>query len=55
MRTGSVQDQLLAEQRAYYGALAPQYLGQGLDLPGGAELSDALDAFGPAGSVLELD
>src|ERR1700751_2045501 len=54
MNTGSVQDQLLAGQRAYYSALAPDYLDQGLDLPGGAELTDALDAFGPAGSVLEL-
>jgi SAM-dependent methyltransferase len=54
MNTTSVQDQLLAEQRAYYRALAPQYLDQGLDLPGGAELAAALDAFRPAGSVLEL-
>jgi SAM-dependent methyltransferase len=54
MNTGSVQDPLLAEQRAYYSALAPEYLGQGLDLPGGAELADALDAFRPTGSVLEL-
>ena len=50
----SVQDQLLTGQRAYYSALAPDYLDQGLDLPGGAELTDALDAFRPAGSVLEL-
>ena len=28
-------DQLLAEQRAYYRALAPHYLDQFLDLPGG--------------------
>lgn len=48
------QDQLLAEQRAYYSALAPDYLDQGLDLPGGSELEDALDAFEPRGSVLEL-
>ena len=54
MNTGSVQDQLLAGQRAYYSALAPDYLDQGLDLPGGAELTAALDAFRPAGSVLEL-
>ena len=54
MDTGSVQDQLLAGQRAYYSALAPDYLDQGLDLPGGAGLTDALDAFRPAGSVLEL-
>jgi SAM-dependent methyltransferase len=50
----SVQDQLLAQQRAYYSALAPQYLDQGLDLPGFDELTDALDAFRSAGSVLEL-
>src|SRR6201996_1194534 len=54
MSTESVQDQLLAEQRAYYSALAPDYFDQGLDLPGGDELTDALDAFRPAGSVLEL-
>jgi SAM-dependent methyltransferase len=54
MNTQSVQDQVLAEQRAYYSALAPDYLDQVLDLPGGAELTDALDAFRPAGSVLEL-
>jgi SAM-dependent methyltransferase len=54
MTTGSVQDRLLAQQRAYYRALAPHYLDQGLDLPGGAELASALDAFRPAGSVLEL-
>jgi hypothetical protein len=41
MNTRSVQDQLLAEQRAYYSALAPEYLDQGIDLPGGAELADA--------------
>ncbi|MCW2934624.1 MAG: Trans-aconitate 2-methyltransferase [Actinomycetia bacterium] len=54
MNTGSAQDQLLAEQRAYYNALAPEYLDQGLDLPGGAELAHALDAFRPTGRVLEL-
>jgi SAM-dependent methyltransferase len=58
MNTRSVQDQLLAQQRAYYSALAPDYLDQNLDLPGigeaVAELTDALDAFRPAGSVLEL-
>jgi SAM-dependent methyltransferase len=54
MNTGSVQDQLLAEQRAYYSVLAPDYLDQVPDLPGGAELTDALDAFRPAGSVLDL-
>ena len=58
MNTRSAQDQLLAQQRAYYRALAPDYLDQNLDLPGigeaVAELTDALDAFRPAGSVLEL-
>jgi SAM-dependent methyltransferase len=47
-------DHLLAEQRAYYRALAPDYLDQVLDLPGGAEVAEALDAFQPRGSVLEL-
>jgi 2-polyprenyl-3-methyl-5-hydroxy-6-metoxy-1,4-benzoquinol methylase len=47
-------DRLLAEQIAYYRALAADYLDQGLDLPGGDELTEALDAFHPAGSVLEL-
>jgi SAM-dependent methyltransferase len=54
MNAKSAADQLLAEQRAYYGALAPDYLNQGLDLPGAAELAEALEAFRPAGSVLEL-
>jgi SAM-dependent methyltransferase len=55
MNNGSVQDQLLAEQRAYYRALAPDYLDQDLDLPDVAEqLTAALDAFRPTGSVLEL-
>ena len=39
---------------AYYRALAADYLDQGLDLPGGDELAEALDAFQPTGSVLEL-
>ena len=45
---------LLDEQRAYYRALAADYLDQGLDLPGGDEMTEALDAFQPTGSVLEL-
>jgi trans-aconitate methyltransferase len=45
---------LLAEQVAYYRARAPEYLAGGLDLPGGTELEAALDAFAPAGDVLEL-
>jgi SAM-dependent methyltransferase len=54
MNTESVQERLLSEQRAYYNALAADYLGQLLDLPGGAELAEALDAFRPGGRVLEL-
>jgi hypothetical protein len=46
--------QLLAEQIAYYRALAPEYLDGVLDLPGGSEIGAALDAFAPAGDVLEL-
>jgi len=44
---------LLGEQVTYYRVLAPDYLNQSLELPLGA-LADALDEFGPAGSVLEL-
>jgi len=47
-------DPLLEEQRAYYRALAADYLDQGLDVPGGDEVTQALDAFQPHGSVLEL-
>jgi SAM-dependent methyltransferase len=45
---------LLAEQVAYYRALAPEYLDGALDLPGGEDLVAALDAFAPRGDVLEL-
>jgi SAM-dependent methyltransferase len=51
---GREPDRLLDEQVAYYRALAPDYLDQGLDLPGGSELTEALEAFRPEGSVLEL-
>jgi SAM-dependent methyltransferase len=47
-------DHLLDEQAAYYRALAPDYLDQGLDLPGGEEVTEAINAFRPKGSVLEL-
>jgi SAM-dependent methyltransferase len=46
--------QLLDEQVSYYRAIAPDYLNQGLDLPGADELTEALEAFRPTGSVLEL-
>jgi SAM-dependent methyltransferase len=45
---------LLDEQISYYRALGASYLDQGLDLPGGDELAEALDAFEVTGSVLEL-
>jgi demethylmenaquinone methyltransferase/2-methoxy-6-polyprenyl-1,4-benzoquinol methylase len=51
---GKELDHLLGEQLAYYRALAADYLEQGLDLPGGGEMTEALDAFQPKGSVLEL-
>jgi trans-aconitate methyltransferase len=46
--------QLLDEQVAYYRALAPEHEDHALPLAGGDELSAALDAFRPTGSVLEL-
>ncbi len=51
---GEEQRRLLDEQVGYYSALAGDYLDQGLDLPGGDEVAEALEAFRPAGSVLEL-
>jgi len=52
--TGDEHTRLLDEQVSYYRAIAPDYLRQGLDLPGGDELTEALEAFRPTGSVLEL-
>jgi hypothetical protein len=45
---------LLDEQAAYYQAIAGEYYDHYLDLPGGKELTEALNAFRPAGSVPEL-
>lgn len=45
---------LLDEQVRYYRAVAPEYAEHFLPFSGGAELADALDAFQPTGSVLEL-
>jgi demethylmenaquinone methyltransferase/2-methoxy-6-polyprenyl-1,4-benzoquinol methylase len=45
---------LLDEQILYYRAVAPEYEDHALPLPGGSELAEALDAFRPTGSVLEL-
>lgn len=47
-------DALLAEQVGYYRAVAREYEDHFLPFPGGDELAAALDAFRPAGSVLEL-
>ena len=56
MRSGDGEDlgPLLDEQAAYYQAIAGEYWDRYQDLPGGEELTAALDAFRPAGSVLEL-
>lgn len=51
---GGELNRLLEEQLSYYRSLAPDYLNRGLDLPGGEELTGALEAFRPTGSVLEL-
>jgi SAM-dependent methyltransferase len=53
-RTPSTDSDLLNEQIAYYRALSADYLDQGFDLLGAHELAEALDAFRPAGRVLEL-
>jgi SAM-dependent methyltransferase len=45
---------LLDEQVAYYRAVAAEYEDHALPFPGGDELSEALDAFRPISSVLEL-
>ncbi|TDC97243.1 class I SAM-dependent methyltransferase [Nonomuraea deserti] len=50
---GNLQE-LLDEQAGYYRAVAPEYERHALPFPGASELSAALDAFRPAGSVLEL-
>jgi trans-aconitate methyltransferase len=47
-------DPLLAEQIAYYRAIAPEYEDHAIPGPGEDELIAALDAFGPTGDVLEL-
>src|SRR3954463_16662874 len=52
--TGDGLAPLVAEQIAYYRALAPEYLAHVLDMPGGGEIEAALDRFAPSGDVLEL-
>jgi demethylmenaquinone methyltransferase/2-methoxy-6-polyprenyl-1,4-benzoquinol methylase len=50
---GNLQE-LLDEQVIYYRAVAAEYERHALPFPGASELSAALDAFRPTGSVLEL-
>jgi len=47
-------NELLAEQAAYYRAIAPEY--ESLSIPGGGgeEVAAALEVFRPIGDVLEL-
>ena len=47
-------DPLLAEQIAYYRAIAPEYEDHAIPGPGEDELIAAIDAFEPSGDVLEL-
>lgn len=47
-------DRLLHEQVGYYRAVAHEYEDHALPLPGGDELTAALDDFRPSGEVLEL-
>jgi SAM-dependent methyltransferase len=56
MRASGGEDlaELLDDQVAYYRAVAGEYEDHALPFPGGAELSEALDAYRPTGSVLEL-
>ncbi|MGI5272373.1 class I SAM-dependent methyltransferase [Nonomuraea sp. CA-218870] len=46
--------ELLNEQVVYYRTIAEEYESLALPFPGDAELTAALDAFRPTGSVLEL-
>jgi 2-polyprenyl-3-methyl-5-hydroxy-6-metoxy-1,4-benzoquinol methylase len=47
-------DDLLRDQLGYYRAVAQEYEDHALPFAGGDELTTALDAFRPAGEVLEL-
>jgi demethylmenaquinone methyltransferase/2-methoxy-6-polyprenyl-1,4-benzoquinol methylase len=47
-------ERLLADQIAYYRAIANEYEGHALPEGGGLEVAAALDAFRPTGDVLEL-
>lgn len=45
---------VLAEQLAYYRAVASEYEDHAIDVPGQDELLSAIDSFRPTGDVLEL-
>jgi len=51
---GCPSDDVLAEQVAYYRAIAPEYESLSLPGAGGPEVVAALEAFRPQGDVLEL-
>jgi len=51
MRAGS---EALAEQLAYYRAVADEYENHAIDVPGHDELLSAIDSFRPTGDVLDL-
>lgn len=53
-RTDDGSARVLDEQVGYYRAVAAEYGEHALPFPGKAELSEALEAFRPTGSVLEL-
>ena len=44
----------LAEQLAFYNAVASEYEDHAIDVPGQDELLEAIDSFRPGGDVLEL-
>jgi demethylmenaquinone methyltransferase/2-methoxy-6-polyprenyl-1,4-benzoquinol methylase len=48
------EDAVLAARITYYRAVAPEYLDQQLDEPGGEELVSAVEQHAPRGTVLEL-
>jgi len=54
MNRSNESDELLAEQVAYYRAIAPEYEDHVIPGQGEDELTAALDAFQPTGDVLEL-
>jgi hypothetical protein len=44
----------LGEQLVYYRAVAGEYEGHAIDVPGLDELLSAIDSFRPTGDILEL-